>query len=172
MAKLPIVKCMYCGKSIDRNIEIGWSKANNTRYAHDICIQEHNANEEWLNKVLDYNKEKCGQSFVKSRTTKQFNDYIKDGKKGGDILNTLIYWYDIKKSDPQEAYGGIGIVDYIYDEACNWWQKRKESQERYKDLTDEIVKKDKQILSQGPPMRQVKRFNIVKPKNETTFILD
>ena len=43
------------------------------------------------------------------------------------IFFTLKYFYEIKHGDWNKGHGGIGIVPFVYNEACTYWvaQERK-----------------------------------------------
>jgi hypothetical protein len=41
------------------------------------------------------------------------------------IFFALKYFYEIKGGDWNKGHGGIGIVPFIYNEACTYWYNRE-----------------------------------------------
>ena len=37
------------------------------------------------------------------------------------MLKTLIWWFDIKGNSIEKANGGIGIIPYVYQQACDYY---------------------------------------------------
>ena len=59
----------------------------------------------------------------------KYEEYLNDHK-----INYLKVNYnnisDIKKGDKNKANGGIGIVEYVYDEAGKYWVEQQEKNEK------------------------------------------
>jgi len=52
----------------------------------------------------------------------QLKKFVKENKytmKG--IFFTLKYFYEVKHNDWNKGHGGIGIVPFVYSEACTYW---------------------------------------------------
>lgn len=128
MAKKPLVTCPYCDKKFDRDIvefvPVG------RRYAHVECYQKKKYKEECVNKIHEKMKNLLGANYSKTKISRQINELLKEGKSEKGILNTLEYWYDIKKADPAKANGGIGIVSFIYGEAMDYYYKLDQNTKR------------------------------------------
>lgn len=173
--KLRPVKCYYCGEMIDRNTEFFWHQMANQRYCHNECEEsfykkekkETSEREQIHQKV----KELCGQDYVKSRVDNQIKENLKEGRTLKGILQALDYWYDVQKHDPKEAYGGIGIVEYIYQDAQNYFERKQKLCINFDKVPEEKVKKmldNKEKLS--PPCKVKER--IIKPRRAVYFKLD
>ena len=78
----------------------------------------------WFIVLADYLTKdlKAKVNFPKTKTL--WNSYIKNGKTAKGIYFAIKYFYDVKKYPvAQDKYGtSIGIVPYIYDESCAYWQ--------------------------------------------------
>ena len=46
------------------------------------------------------------------------------------MLKALIYFYDIKGNSTDKAYGSIGILPYVYEEAKAYYRNLWEAQQR------------------------------------------
>jgi hypothetical protein len=165
------VKCVICGKQIDKTIDS--YQPMNGRYAHTKCAEDKQSKlsaHSYKNLILEKTKEYLGSTFIRYKTENQINAYIKDGKNPKDIYNALIYWFEIKKGDPSAANGGIGIVDYIYDESLKYYKRVEENAERYKNVNENIIQDyiDKRTQIEKTPKR--KPFSI--PARNKLFILD
>lgn len=90
---------------------------------------------------------------------------LKDGKTEIGILKTLEYWYDERQEDPNKANGGIGIVDYVYGQAQDFYFKKEQNKNRY-------VNKDIQNFLEPETINiKIKPQAIKKPKRIKLFDL-
>lgn len=123
MAKRPLVKCKYCGKSLDRDTEEYVQIKN--RYAHKYCadhpvetlVQDDRA------RIMDFIQNKFGVEADYSKTQRLLNKYISEGMTASGVLKTLQYYYDITGHSTVDSMGSIGIVPYVYKEAKEYYQK-------------------------------------------------
>lgn len=170
-------KCVYCGEALDRNTE-EWEQAPGGRYAHKKCYedkmlqtQEQKIEREYKTKIHEKTKEVCGIQYVKTKTEKQLKAYLQDGMTAQQIYKALEYWYDVKKSDPAGAKGGIGIVPYILGQSEEYWNKQASMKEQNNNTNEELI--DDYLLMQDSLPRQCNhKERIVKPKRKTFFMLD
>ncbi len=117
-----MVKCSICGERFDANA-IPFKKTASNRYAHEVCP---NATQEQLDKVelFAYIKKVLNIQAISLKIQSQIDSYTMEYKYTySGILKTLKYWYEVKKSDPAKANGGIGIVPYIYDQAKDYYYR-------------------------------------------------
>lgn len=123
MAKLPQVKCLYCGISFSReNTEY---EQVGRRYAHKGChevyLKNQTKEEKDKQEFYAYLKQLFGQynyTLVK-RTAERFekeNDYTYEGMR-----KALYYFYEVKKNSTDKANGNIGIIPWVYNEANNYF---------------------------------------------------
>ena len=137
-----LVKCLYCGKSFDRDEEPFDMVGN--RYAHVECIAKHQKTQEYKDKIHQKMKDLCGEEYSAARINKQIKQFEEDGLNVKGIYKSLIYWYDVKKNNPSQANGGIGIVPYIYNDVRKYYQAEKERKTRYAGLDDTIQEEIKE----------------------------
>lgn len=124
MAKLPPVKCPYCGQSFQREdtdfIQLG------RRYAHKKCAEKSNEIHQYMQHIL-------GINYSYTKIESQIKNFVlKEGMTVDSIYKTLIYWYDIKKSSTDQANGGIGIVPYVYSDYLTYMKNQYENSQKNK----------------------------------------
>ena len=142
-----MVKCLYCGKSFDRDKE-PFVKVGARRYAHKECAesQDDSVKQEEIDKENFF---KC----VKSIYGPGYN-YVMINKQA------LNFWfYNINHGNLEEGHGGIGIIPYIYEDVRKYYQQL---------YTTQYQNSNKQMR------QQVVEFNIVppKPKRPAPRLLD
>lgn len=118
-----LVKCFYCGQTFDANTE-PFAKPRANRYAHAACHDKAESNktqeERDYEALVEYIKTLFGNP--NPRVWKQLKEYKDEyGYSYSGILKTLIWWYDIRHNDIEKANGGIGIVPYVYNDACDYY---------------------------------------------------
>ena len=121
-----VVKCLYCGKTFDRDKYKDFIAVNSRRYAHTECYNNYIAQlsqeEKDLKALEEYIKNLLELDDITVKIRKQINDYhTKQNYSYSGILRTLQYFYEIKGNSTDKANGGIGIVPYIYQEAYNYF---------------------------------------------------
>lgn len=119
-----IVKCLYCGVSFDANVE-PFVKPRTNRYAHTACHEKHQANktqeERDYEELVEYIKHLFG-STPNPRVWKQVKEYRDTyGFSYSGMCKTLRWWFELKGNDIEKANGGIGIIPYVYDQACAYY---------------------------------------------------
>lgn len=124
MAAKIMVKCYYCGQQFDRANE-PFEKPKGNRYAHKACYDKHmgtlSQEERDYAELVEYIKELLGASLT-PRVWKQLKEYHEvNNYSYSGILKTLKWWYELKGNDIEKANGGIGIVPYVYQDACNYY---------------------------------------------------
>lgn len=151
------VKCPYCEKYFNKDkeeyIKIG------RRYAHKSCVD---SDELWKAKINEKAKTALGSTYSKARVDKQITTFLSEGKTLEGIFLTLEYWYDIKKGSAEKAYGGIGIVPYVYDDAQNYYARQNKIKENISqvDLSQIVVPAENTIVIKPTPIRKPKRMKL------------
>lgn len=123
------VKCPSCEQYFYREDE-ECVKVNN-RYYHKRCYDETTKDDIIIDSIHCKMRELCGNAYNKKRIDAKISAYKKMGFTPIGIKRSLDYWYDIKKNDPTAAYGSIGIVEYVYNEAIDYWMQKEESKKQY-----------------------------------------
>lgn len=134
------VKCVYCGHTFDRDKVpcVPVVQGKRARYAHEECFNRINSakQEEEKNKIKleNYIKELFNYQVLPEGVNKQINQYITENNYSyAGILKALKYFYEIKHGSKEKAYGRIGIVPFVYQDAHNYylalWQTRQKNEE-------------------------------------------
>ena len=162
------VKCVYCNQLFDRD-KVEYVPVK-TRYAHKKCYEKHVENEKYIELIHQKMKSVCGNTYLKTKISKQIKSFVENGISEREIYNTLIYWYDVKKSDPAEAKGGIGIVPYVHVDASKYMKTKYRREHMYDNLNKDILQKEidlrdkpKEITMIAPQIKPPKRkhyFNL------------
>ena len=119
------VTCYYCGVKFDRDKE-PTVQVSARRYAHKECAEKYSEQkseeEKDLESLEQYIMKLFDEPFVNARIKKQIKDYQKQyGYTYSGMLKTLKWWYDIKGNPKAKANGGIGIIPFIYKDACDYF---------------------------------------------------
>jgi hypothetical protein len=119
-----LVKCLYCGVTFDADKE-PFAKPKGNRYAHQSCYDKHMASmsqeERDYEELIDYIKTLLGDD-INPRVWKQLKEYKESYKYSySGILKTLKWWYELKGNSVEKANGAIGIVPYVYQQACQYY---------------------------------------------------
>lgn len=152
-----MVKCLYCGESFDATTE-PFVKPRSNRYAHAKCAeqkeqQEVNKEEQDLRELEQLIKDIYGYTELPILVQKQIQRFrIEKNYSYRAIKNTLYYFYIVRGNSPSQSKGGIGIVEYVIEEAKQYFQAMARLQE---------VNKEK--LEQGYEI-QVREVHITEPK--------
>ena len=152
-----IVKCAVCKKEFNLN-EIQGVKYNGRRYAHKDCFpdgklvpmepskkREPATSNSELKELKDYINEVYGDKANWSIINKQIKRYTKENQFSlTGILKTLKYIYEIKKLDTDKSNGGIGLVEYLYQESYNYYLNMFLTQQTT--VASEVNKTTKEII--------------------------
>ena len=140
--------CRYCKKNLKGPAEggiegIDYIMRVSKYYYHPYCFSlweksmggdtNNNVkgdNKFWQDITFNYLKLSVQMDVNFFMFKKQWDNYLQQGKRAKGIYLTLRYFYDIKKGDKNKANGGIGIVEYVYDEAGKYWVEQQEKNEK------------------------------------------
>ena len=161
------VKCFYCGQIFDRDKEEAVS-VGVRRYAHVHCAktgEKVQTQEEKDRDALEaYIRKLFNTEYVDARIKKQIQKYKQEyNYTYSGMLKTLIWWFEIKGGSLEKANGGIGIIPYVYQEACNYYYALYLAQiaNADKEITDYIPRERAiEILSPRAYVRPPKLFNL------------
>lgn len=135
------VKCYYCGKTFDRDKEPAVLIENKRRYAHEACFniteQRNSQEQNDIIKLEDYIKQLFGYKVLPEAVNRQIRKFISENNYTyNGILKALKYHYEVKRADKEKAFGRIGIVPYVYQDAHNYYYEIWETQERNKAIIE------------------------------------
>lgn len=164
-------KCAACGGEIEKDMADYTARKVGNRYYHNECYQNLFTQEDG-GKVKIHKKAKSilAEDYSYSRVERQIDELVSNGRTLGGILKTLEYWYDVRHNDPSLSNGGIGIVDYVYAEAAQYYKRLKDAKERYENVSSEDVNGYQKLLE----VREVptKKGKFQKPKRTNYVVLD
>ena len=163
------VKCYYCGHTFDRDKEPFMAIPDKTRrYAHKECylraaaIQQ--ADEENQIKLENYIKELFNYKVLPEGVKRQIREYISEKNYTySGILKALKYFYEIKHGSKEKAYGRIGIVPFVYEDAHNYylavWQTQQKNTQKFK--SEEYVVPEREVhisIPQREPIHKKRKI--------------
>ena len=153
------VKCLYCGQIFDRD-KVPFVQVSKRRYAHKECsmsedekkLQENKDREE----LYDYIMKLFNISFVDPKIQKQIKKYIEENNYTySGIKKALVYFFEIKGNSIEKANGGIGIIPYVYQQACDYYYALflAKNANKDKDLSKYSNHKIKTIQIESPQIK-------------------
>ena len=153
------VTCTYCKKQINKKTD-EFVQITNSKYAHLICSELEAKREKTdAEKLDDYIMKLFNYDYVPPRAKKQINQFIQEyNYTYSGIHKALIYFYEIKGGDRDNAHDGIGIVPFVYQDAYNYYYAIWLAQQRNsdKELTHYIPKVE-EIKITSPTRDPIKR---------------
>ena len=160
------VKCPICGETFDEASTQSVKIMNNTRWAHATCwnnASQSIKNEiEFEQKTMDFISEIYGTNANWKLIKQQLEGLKLDPKyTWSAIYRTLYYFYKIKGNSPDDSNGGIGIIEYVYQDAWKYYYNIWLAQERNKEK--DIKKYQPEVIEITIPEPQL------KPKRRKVF---
>ena len=123
--------CRVCKVEIDKEKD-DWIMPSKNWYYHRKCYNDWKqstpaTDEEYRAFIYDFIARDLKVSYDYHMCKAQIDKFVKEGKTGKGIVFTLKYFDEIKHGDWNKGHGGIGIVPFVYNEACTYWvaQERK-----------------------------------------------
>lgn len=125
--------CRVCGEVIDRNIEeegVDWIMPSKNYFYHKSCYDSWKHSQaatdaEWIDYIYDFISRDLKASYDYFLIEAQRTKYLKEKMTNKGIFFSLKYFYEVKGNSWDKGHGGIGIVPYIYTDACAYWVKRE-----------------------------------------------
>lgn len=159
-----LVKCLYCGKILDASTE-EFVKPKSNRYAHKACHESFEGNKSKEEKdreaLTQYIKDFYGADANWPLIQKQIKKYISEKNYSySGILKSLKFFYEVRRGDKSKARGGIGIVEYVYNDAFNYYRAIWEAQQRVNESAKEAppqIQIPTTTIVIDPPQRQPMR---------------
>ena len=156
------VKCVFCNQIFDANVEPYIKVSNGRRYAHQACaaaaekkeVQEKNN----LEILEDYIKYLYHTDTLDPKISKQIQKLVNMPNSKytySGIQRALQYFYEVKKNPLPADTMTIGIVEWIYQDAYNYYYSLFLAQQAIQDKT--LITKVKEIIIKPPKMRGTKQ---------------
>lgn len=158
------VKCKYCQEIFDRDKE-PFVKVSERRYAHKLCFEQNQTEKTQEEKDLEaleqYIMNLFSEQYIGPRIRKQIKEYKENYNYSySGMLKTLIWWFEVKGNSVEKANGGIGIIPYIYQQACDYYYTlflAKKANEN-KDLS--YLNKNTKTIHIKPPSTNIKSHKL------------
>lgn len=156
-----LVKCLYCGKTFDANLE-EYVKPRANRYAHKACAEGQDQKEQEKEELQQYIKELFSITAITPKIRNQIKSYSEKGYSYTSMKKTLQYFFEVRGNSLEKANGGIGIIPWVWDEAMQYWKDIEESKEKNKDTKmEEFVLPVREVHIKPPersPLRYIKKL--------------
>lgn len=170
--------CPGCGRRIeDDEMLLGVSNHGDGRTWHDECwdnrhkkVEQENREKKERQAILNTAKKYLGNSANEALINQQIDKYKSEGKKFQGIKLTLDYWYGTQGGTPSKANGGIGIVDFIYDEAAQKYREKMDRKRAQKAQLADQSKHDNFLNMERKVPTKIQQPHL--PVNEVYFHLD
>ena len=106
-----------------------------------------------------------GENYINPRVRKQLNQYVEEyNYTYSGMLKALIYFYEVKGNSVEKANGGIGIIPFIYKDACNYYYNLYLAQEANENK--EIKKQEIKEITITSPQAERKKIKLFSFENE------
>lgn len=154
--------CTYCKQQIDKTKD-SYKELPKGKFAHLSCWEENQSKLTDKEKLENYICELYGINKITQKISRQIKDYIDDyGYSYSGIQKALVYYHEVKgnKFDATKAKGSIRIVEYIYQQAYNYYYAIWEAHQNQ----EKFLKPDEDVIKQFVP-KEVK-IVIPKPKRQ------
>lgn len=158
------VKCRACGNYFDRDLlleDVDWVMPSKNHYYHKNCYEQWArrkqdldttlTNDEWFEALKYYLNHEIKAPIDYRKMTSQWNNFLKQKKTAKGIYFAMRYFYDVAKGNKEQSQGGIGIVSFIYQDSCYYWE------EKFKHDNTVLEKIERQIRDQ-----LLQKTNLVK----------
>ena len=152
-------ECRICKKQINKDND-DWVMPSKNFYYHRKCYEDWKmstpvTDEGYRAFIYDFLGRDMKFSYDWHMIQAQIDKFVKDKKTIKGIFYTLKYFYEIKGGDWDKGHGGIGIVPFVYNEACAYWV---EKENRNKGIVAQIEKQMKEAsLRDKVVVRQTKK---------------
>lgn len=168
------VKCIYCSQTFDRD-KHPFVQVSQRRYAHKECSdragQQAALEEKYRVELFDYLetlfKGKANYPVI-NKLLKRYTQELNFTYSG--ILRTLKYWYEVKGHTTEKANNSIGIVEFQYQNAYNYYYSIWQANQHNKDkVIQDYVPIQKTIHIPVPErnLRKRKLFTFLDEEEES-----
>ena len=127
-----MAECRICKQKIDKEKD-DWIMPSKNYYYHKKCYEDwkHSEplkDEQWRPFIYDFISRDLKVPYNYHMCESQREKLLKEGKTNKGIFFSLKYFYEVKHGDWEKGHGGLGIVPYIYNEACAYWVAQENKQ--------------------------------------------
>ena len=124
-----MAKCRLCNIPIDKEKD-DWIMPSKNYYYHKQCYNnwkkvQPKADEEYVDLIYDFIARDLKVSYDWWVCEAQRKKFLKEKMTNKGILFALKYFYEVKHGNWEKGHGGIGIVPFIYNDACAYWAAKE-----------------------------------------------
>ena len=164
-----MAECRVCKRQINKK-EDDWIMPSKNYYYHKKCYEnwkkaEPASDEEYKDLIYDFIKRDLKKNYDYWICETQREKFLKQKMTNKGILFSLKYFYEVKHGDWEKGHGGIGIVPFIYNDACAYWAARERQAE------GTIAEIERQMIAASQRTEKVVRKKEIKPR-KTVISLD
>ena len=159
--------CPKCNQRFDRD-KIQAVQVSSRRYGHATCYPENKNFIPLVISIEDNENYKNIMSFIKDTfketanyplIKKQIKNFVDKGYSLSGIYKSLIYFFKIKNNSIEKTNGGIGIVEYCYNDAFNYYYDLFVAKSQNENVNiEEYTTKVREITIPLPAIKEKKRF--------------
>lgn len=144
------VICLYCNERFDADKE-PFVKPHQRRYAHKSCAEkrenERSQEEKDLEALEKYIMQLLDEPYINAKVRKQLKDFQKQyNYTYSGMLKSLVWFYEIQGHSTENANGGIGIIPFIYNQACDYY---------YSLYLAKLANEDKDVENYKPTVKEI-----------------
>lgn len=160
-----MAECRICKQLIDKEKD-DWVMPSRNYYFHRKCYEDWKKSEplvddQWRPFIYDFISRDLKVSYNYHMCEAQINKFLKEKMTMKGIYFTLKYFYEVKHNDWEKGHGGLGIVPYVYNEACAYWveQERKTKgivAEIERQMREAAERQEKVVVHKSLPKKKVK----------------
>lgn len=130
-----LVHCRICKLPIDKDKDPEgktWIMPSKNFYYHRNCYEDWKLSNpakdsDWKDFIYDYLARELKVSYNYHMCEAQREKYLKQDMTNKGIFFSLKYFYEVKNGDWEKSHGGLGIIPYIYNDSCEYWVKKNNS---------------------------------------------
>lgn len=161
-------KCKVCGGKIEKDLADLIATKINNRYVHIECLEKkEEISKQQIKDMHDFCK-KYIINYDEKRAESKLREYVfSKNYSYEDVIATLKYWFAIRHEDGTKANGGIGIVEYVIDDAKKYFR----SQQLLKEMNDREMPAEVE-MSAKYRRKQIPKAKMIKPRNRRWVDLD
>lgn len=144
-----VVHCRVCKEPFDTEERTDWIMPSKRYYYHKVCydtwvkgkadLHKNSTDEEWFVYLKDYLANEVRADINYPKLNNQWNSFLKKRYTAKGIYFAMKYFFEAGHGDSLKT-DGIGIIPYIYDEACTYWYKRNEREQGICDRIEEQLR--------------------------------
>lgn len=172
------VKCRVCKQVFDTAPLIqgqDWIMPTKNFYYHTKCYNEWQTKKDnvktstlddelWRDSTYQYLQRDLKIPVVWNKFSSQWKNLMKKGRTAKGIYFAVRYFYEIEKGDKEKAKGGIGIVDYVYNQSASYWSERERNSEgiiaQIEQQVRERAEREQIIIKRAPSKKKKKKFTL------------